>query len=145
MRSSDFAIFFVMFTIIIVIGSKLGFMIQKALKMDDAQGAYVSTLILGLNTYLTIIATKVWHLFAGSIFGLFRTVPDALSRNILSSVADANEMGKLNSLIGTSQALSAVLAAPLYAFVYNSTLETNPAAFLWINIIIFGLNSAFFW
>lgn len=74
--------------------------------------------------------------FVGVFVGCFRGIPDALARSVLRKNLHSLELGKINSLIGALQALSALVGAPLYSFVYVRTLSTRPATFLHINTII---------
>lgn len=70
------------------------------------------------------------------MIGTFRGMPDALARSILGNTLDPLELGKINSLIGTIQALSALAGAPFYSWIYVKTLTTRPATFLDVNSLI---------
>lgn len=76
--------------------------------------------------------------------GLFRGLPDTSARSVLATVLPSNEMGKINSVIGSIQAMCSLGSAPLYSWVYKNTLETNPATYLYMNAMFFFTNAVFF-
>lgn len=73
------------------------------------------------------------------LVGTFRGLPDTMNRSILASVVASNEMGKINSLIGSIQALCSLGGAPTYTWIYTKTLATNPGAYLYVTGCLYGV------
>lgn len=50
-------------------------------------------------------------------------------RSIATKLVDSDELGKVNSLFGVAEALMPLVYAPMYASLYQATIETLPGAF----------------
>lgn len=73
------------------------------------------------------------------IIGIFRGLPDTMNRSILAGLVASNEMGKINSLIGSIQAICSLGGAPTYTWIYTKTLATNPGTFLYLTGCLYGV------
>ncbi|KRT78916.1 membrane transporter, partial [Oryctes borbonicus] len=51
-------------------------------------------------------------------------------RSITSKLVPPEELGKINSLFGVSEALMPLVYGPMYSFVYKKTIDTVPGSFL---------------
>lgn len=50
-------------------------------------------------------------------------------RSIATKLVDSHELGKVNSLFGVAEALMPLVYAPMYASLYQATIDTLPGAF----------------
>ncbi len=50
-------------------------------------------------------------------------------RSIATKLVDSDELGKVNSLFGVAEALMPLVYAPMYASLYQATIDTLPGAF----------------
>lgn len=50
-------------------------------------------------------------------------------RSIATKLVESDELGKVNSLFGVAEALMPLVYAPMYASLYQATIETLPGAF----------------
>lgn len=83
-----------------------------------------------------IMTMMIIIIISGLFIGIFRGVPDALSRSIIRKCINNIELGKINTLIGALQAVSALIGAPFYSWIYVKTLKTDPTAFLNVSTVI---------
>ena len=60
-------------------------------------------------------------------------------RSMITKNVHANEVGKVFSVVGTFQALMPFAAGPLFGFLYRETVESQPAAFLFLIASIKGV------
>lgn len=47
-------------------------------------------------------------------------------RSIATKLVDSDELGKVNSLFGVAEALMPLVYAPMYASLYQATIDTLP-------------------
>lgn len=50
-------------------------------------------------------------------------------RSIISKLVSADELGKINSLFGVSEALMPLMYGPMYSMIYKMTIDYLPGAF----------------
>lgn len=50
-------------------------------------------------------------------------------RSIATKLVSSHELGKVNSLFGVAEALMPLVYAPMYASLYQATIDTLPGAF----------------
>lgn len=79
-------------------------------------------------TYLYILAT---------FLGLLKGLAEPTCRALISNIAPGSDIGKLFSLTTAIESLAPVAAAPLYAYVYSTTLKTYIGAFNFISTWIY--------
>lgn len=67
---------------------------------------------------------------------MFTTGTGIAVRSIASNVVMADEVGKLNALLGLVESLEPTLYAPLYLSVWDATRDTFTVAFLLMSIAL---------
>lgn len=60
-------------------------------------------------------------------------------RSMVAKLASPEEVGKIFSVIMLSEFLIGLGASPLYTFVYNSTIKSEPAVFNYLSAALFGM------
>lgn len=78
-----------------------------------------------------------WQLYLGVGFALFKGIPGPMCRAIISQVSSPSELGKIFAFTTSLETLFPLITAPLYTYVYDSTLSYMPGAF---NFLSVGLN-----
>ncbi|GJQ83193.1 hypothetical protein Trydic_g7851, partial [Trypoxylus dichotomus] len=62
-----------------------------------------------------------------------------MARSLVSKLVPKEESGKIFSITITMESLTALVGSPLYTFIYNATIDTNPGAFNFLTAGFFGL------
>lgn len=57
-------------------------------------------------------------------------------RSIATKLVDSDELGKVNSLFGVAEALMPLVYAPMYASLYQATIDTLPGAFFLVGGVL---------
>lgn len=123
------------------------------LKIDDALIGVMSSMSKILSSFVYAFAVTEWQLYLGEFhichFHSFRvnktleirvtfTAPlvEILNgtsfiamRSIATKLVESDELGKVNSLFGVAEALMPLVYAPMYASLYQATIDTLPGAF----------------
>ena len=63
----------------------------------------------------------------------------ALARSVLSQSVDKTEIGKIFSSLSLASILVPIFSNPLYAFIYDQSLETFAGSFMMFTGLIIGL------
>lgn len=68
-------------------------------------------------------------IFVGAIVEMLNGTSFIAMRSIMSKLVPADELGKINSLFGVSEALMPLVYGPMYSIVYNMTINVLPGSF----------------
>lgn len=60
-------------------------------------------------------------------------------RSLISKIADANEVGKIFSILIMFENILQMIGSPLYTFIYNATLDTHPEFFNFVTAGVLGV------
>lgn len=77
-----------------------------------------------------------WVFYVGAAVEMFTTGTGIAVRSIASNVVAADEVGKLNALLGLVESLEPTLYAPLYLAVWDATRDSFTVAFLLMSIAL---------
>ncbi|EFA05964.2 lysosomal proton-coupled steroid conjugate and bile acid symporter SLC46A3 [Tribolium castaneum] len=102
---------------------------SKFLKVDDA--------VLGMISSTSKIAASLVYAFAptstifylGAIIEALNGTSFIAMRSIISKLVPPEELGKINSLFGVSEALMPLVYGPMYNIVYETTIKVLPGSF----------------
>lgn len=102
---------------------------SKWLKADDSVLGGVSSLsrILGGIGY-TLAPTAIWF-YACTLLDVVNGTAFIVSRSMATKLVTENNMGKVNSLFGVLEALSALVCVPTFSALYRATIDIFPGAF----------------
>ncbi|KAK5649903.1 hypothetical protein RI129_000932 [Pyrocoelia pectoralis] len=126
----DFSIFSTYNMIIGMIGTALSVgLFSHLLKIDDAIIGLMSSASKILSSFVYTFATVAWVLYLGPIVEILNGTSFIAMRSIASKLVPSDELGKINSLIGVSEALMPLVYGPLYSATYAATMNTMPGAF----------------
>jgi len=101
----------------------------KYLKMDDALLGMISCTSKIISGFIFAYAPNGFIFYIGAIVEMFNGTSFIAMRSIISKLVPADELGKIYSLFGVSEALMPLAYGPLYTFIYSRTIETFPGAY----------------
>lgn len=62
-----------------------------------------------------------------------------LARTLMSKIVDQDEIGKVFSFLLPVQTLLGIVVFPIYALVYNSTIDTAPSTYNFVTAGVIGI------
>lgn len=83
---------------------------------------FMESLIKGLCIYS-------WQVYLGVAFAMFKGIGGPMSRAIISQISSPSELGKIFAFMTSLETIFPLATAPLYTYLYNSTLSYKPGAF----------------
>ena len=89
----------------------------------DIIGCFIQTIILSL-------ATATWMVYLGAIIAFLDTTSYSMIRCMISKNVKPDEVGKILSFVGATQAFIPMIASPIFGLIYKSTVETLPQTYL---------------
>lgn len=126
----DFSIFSTYNMIIGMIGTTISVgLFSHVLKIDDAIIGVMSSTSKILSSFVYTFATVAWVFYLGPIVEILNGTSFIAMRSIASKLVPTDELGKINSLIGVSEALMPLVYGPLYSATYATTMNSMPGAF----------------
>ncbi|KAG4067481.1 hypothetical protein HA402_002758 [Bradysia odoriphaga] len=99
------------------------------LKIDDALIGVMSSMSKILSSFVYAFAVTEWQLYLAPLVELLNGTSFIAMRSIATKLVESDELGKVNSLFGVAEALMPLVYAPMYASLYQATIETLPGAF----------------
>lgn len=102
---------------------------SKFLKLDDALLGMISSLSKVASCFVYAFAPTPSIFYLGAIVEMLNGTSFIAMRSIMSKLVPSEELGKINSLFGVSEALMPLVYGPMYSFVYRSTIKILPGAF----------------
>jgi len=105
------------------------------LKLHDSLVLFIVTSLEAASAMIKPFTSTVWQFYLANAIGAIAYSKYAVVRSLLSKCIDAQEMGKMFSLIALVSALVPIGGNPLFRQLYNFTLSSFPGAFF----ILFAL------
>ncbi|KAJ6643128.1 Solute carrier family 46 member 3 [Pseudolycoriella hygida] len=99
------------------------------LKIDDALIGVMSSMSKILSSFVYAFAVTEWQLYLAPLVEILNGTSFIAMRSIATKLVQSDELGKVNSLFGVAEALMPLVYAPMYASLYQATIETLPGAF----------------
>ncbi|GJQ82698.1 hypothetical protein Trydic_g19710 [Trypoxylus dichotomus] len=84
-------------------------------------------------------ANTNWEIYLAGGIRSVSGVISPMARSLVSKLVPKEESGKIFSITITMESLTALVGSPLYTFIYNATIDTNPGAFNFLTAGFFGL------
>lgn len=111
-------------------------LLSKRLQIADSLIAIFATLSKITANAVYASSFTSWLFYAGAAVEMFTTGTGIAVRSIGSKVVLADEVGKLNALLGLVESLEPTLYAPLYLAVWDATRDSFTGAFLLMSIAL---------
>ncbi|GJQ80800.1 hypothetical protein Trydic_g9391 [Trypoxylus dichotomus] len=131
----------IMVLVMVIIGPMHGTLFSllffsKFLKVDDAILGVISSASKIASSFVYAFAPTSTIFYLGAIVEMLNGTSFIAMRSITSKLVPPEELGKINSLFGVSEALMPLVYGPMYSFVYKSTIDTIPGSFLLLGGIL---------
>ncbi|KAF2884245.1 hypothetical protein ILUMI_21937 [Ignelater luminosus] len=126
----DFSIFFTYSCIAHLLGCTFALaFFSKFLKLDDALLGLISSVskICGCLVYAFAPTSLVFYI--GTLVEVFNGTAFIAMRSIISKLVSGDELGKMNSIFGMSEALMPLVYGPMYSALYKATITIFPGSF----------------
>lgn len=126
----DYTIYDSISIIIQIFGNIIGsYLLQKLLGFSITSLALIAYGSSVIDSVIKLTAVYPWHLYLSISAGILRGISGPMCRAILSNVVPVSDIGKLYSFTTSIETISPLASAPLYAYVYSSTILTYPGLF----------------
>ncbi|KAF2884243.1 hypothetical protein ILUMI_21935 [Ignelater luminosus] len=102
---------------------------SKVLKVDDAVLGMISSTSKVLSCFVYAFAPNSWVFCLGVVVEILNGTSFIALRSIISKLVPPDELGKINSLFGVSEALMPLVYGPMYSLVYKATIDVLPGTF----------------
>jgi MFS transporter, PCFT/HCP family, solute carrier family 46 (folate transporter), member 1 len=131
--------FYESFSIVIsILGYLIGFsVLKKCFKLSDMALVFIGIISGIIQAFLKTFAFEGWQMYVISCIGSFNILLGPLFRTLISLTVPANEIGKVFAITTSFEALTSLIASPLYTIVYSKTLTFMPGAFFLITAIYY--------
>ena len=77
--------------------------------------------------------------YLGVVISILDYASSTMFRSLISKNVQANEVGRVFSVVGISETLMPFATAPVFGFLYKSTVESQANAFLFLVVALKGL------
>merc|ERR1719278_1557397 len=119
-------------------------MTREVILETVASTPMVATISKITSLVIISLAPNGWVLFVGACSGFLSTLSASVIRSLLSKVVVKSELGKIFSMVASLEAAVPLFAAPIFAFVYNHTLDSFPGAVFLVQASLFVLSCFIF-
>jgi PCFT/HCP family folate transporter-like MFS transporter 1/3 len=116
------------------------FVLKHLLKVPDIIIIVVSLGSKIAATVVITLATLWWHLYFASMIGFIGSLYGSMCRSMISQSVERHEIGKIFAVTTALEAVSTLIAAPFYTFIYTKTYKNFASAFNLITIAILTIN-----
>ncbi|XP_065203637.1 probable peptidoglycan muropeptide transporter SLC46 [Planococcus citri] len=90
-----------------------------------------------LSALVMVFGYQLWHIYLAITLSCTFDIPGSILRLFLSRIVGKDELGKVFSLLSTSQSITPMFAAMLYSTVFNLTIATMPGVVFFLSAILF--------
>lgn len=113
---------------------------KKALSFSDISLAFVAIVSMLGDSVMKAFAQTSLEMYAASGIWLFKILTAPMCRSLIATVVPNNEIGKVFSIASSFEAVSSLIASPLYTFIYSTTFKTFAGAFYLITAGVYVIN-----
>ncbi|KAJ0174136.1 hypothetical protein K1T71_010282 [Dendrolimus kikuchii] len=130
----DYSLFLTYSILVGSVGSFITiYLFIKRWKIEDSIISVIACLSRIAASVLYSLAPTRTVYFLGPLLDMFSSACATSLRSIATKLVDADEIGKISSLISISEALVPVIYSPIYSYVYKKTMTTFTGAFYLIS------------
>ena len=91
-----------------------------------------------INYLIIAFAVNEWMLYIGGTIAILDATSTTFYRSMISKNVEADEVGKVFSIVATFQALLPFMSGPAFNYLYKFTVKNIPSA--WVFLVI-GIRS----
>lgn len=127
--------------LVAIVGVMIGVSIlKKALSFSDIALAFVAIISMLGDSIMKAFAQTSFEMYAASGLWLFKILTAPMCRSLIATVVPGNEIGKVFSIASSFEAVSSLIASPLYTFIYSATFKTFAGAFYLITAGVYAIS-----
>lgn len=115
------------------------YMLHKKLKVDESILILMGLISCLDGTLVQGLASTSMHIYFGGCVRFLTGNVSPMLRSLISKIAEADEVGKIFSVLIMFENILQMLGGPLYTFIYNYTLDTHPEFFNFVTAGILGV------
>lgn len=124
-----------------ILGALFGIsVLKKRLKFSDLTLATIAIFSMVVDSLIKAFAESPKAMYIASVICLFKPLSSPMARSIISSIIPNNETGKVYSIASSFEAVSSLVASPLYTFIYAQTFTFFAGAFYLITACVYVIN-----
>ena len=97
---------------------------------------FIDSLSSVVNYLIIAFAVNAWMLYIGGAVAILDATSTTLYRSMITKNVDADEVGKVFSIVATFQALIPFMSGPAYNYLYRYTVAYFPSAWVYLVIAI---------
>ncbi|XP_052872510.1 proton-coupled folate transporter-like [Anopheles cruzii] len=122
----------------IIFGTTAGlYIIRKVFRPSETVLAAIGFCSYAISSAVQGMATLSWQLYLAIGLSFMKGIAGPMSRTVISNTAPPHDIGKIFSLTTSIESLTPLASAPLYNYVYKSTLSWYPGAFNLISAFLY--------
>uniref|UniRef100_T1DQ61 Putative adenylate cyclase aedes aegypti adenylate cyclase n=2 Tax=Anopheles aquasalis TaxID=42839 RepID=T1DQ61_ANOAQ len=128
----------------IVAGNVIGISLLKTLlKLPDVWLALLSVMNYAIDALIKGLARHGWQLFLATGVTPLKATEGAALMAICSAIIPSGEIAKFYSIAMAMTNTVSLASAPLFTYIYNTTVATEPEVFNFVASGIFSINVIF--
>lgn len=113
---------------------------KKLLGFSDVTLAVFAIISMVGDSLFKAFAQNPAEMYAAAVIFLFKILTAPMCRSLIATVVPGNEIGKVFSLTSSFEAVSSLIASPLYTYIYSKTFTTFAGAFYLITAGVYVIN-----
>lgn len=127
--------------LISIIGCTIGLVVlKKMLKFSDSSIAIIAIVCALGDSTTKAFAQNGQQMYITSAIFIFKILTAPMCRSLISSVIPNTEIGKVYSIASSFEAVSSLVASPLYTLIYMKTFKYFAGAFYLITAGVYTIN-----
>lgn len=127
--------------LITIVGCLIGLVVmKKLLNISDLTLVFVSIISMLVDAVIKAFAQTPIQMYVSSGISLFRVLCAPMCRSLISTIIPSNEIGKVFSITSSFEAVSSLIASPLYTFIYSRTFTFFAGAFYLISACVYVIS-----
>lgn len=132
--------------LIAIIGCVIGLVfLKKRFGFSDISLAVIAMASTVAYSLLIATATNPTKMYMAACVCLFNCLVLPMCRSLISTIVAKNEIGKVYSVTCSFEAISSLIASPLYTYIYTQTFKFITGAFLLITAGVYCINLILLW
>lgn len=126
---------------ITIVGCIVGmFIFKRLLNFSDLTIAFIAIVSVLLDSSLKAFAQTPLQIYIAAGICWFKVLCSPMCRSLISSIIPSNEIGKVYSIASSFEAVSSLIASPLYTYIYSQTFTFFAGAFYFITAGVYIIN-----
>lgn len=131
-------------TIVIGLGGVIAlFFFNKIFNISDAILGMLGFASAAIESGTIAFAVSTWQMYLSIFVGLVKNVSYITCRTILTNTVSDLDIGKMNALMTSVEAVFGLIGTFTYTILYNQTITWFPGAYNIISLVINLVNGAF--